>query len=115
MNPSYVRNGVALAILLSVGFMALSWSYHEPSVYQHRSAVGDYPTAYNSLFTGSGSCIQCHGHDTAMIASVDVQGNDVNVVDAWSSTMMANSAKDPFWIAKVSHEVLANPGLQTEI
>lgn len=29
--------------------------------------------------------------------------------------MMANSAKDPFWRAKVSHEVMMFPGLQQEI
>ncbi len=101
--------------MVGVGVLALSWSYHDITPFDHRSAVGDYPTAYNSLFTGAGSCVQCHGHDTAMIASVDILGNDVNVVDAWSSTMMANSAKDPFWRAKVSHEVLVNPGLQTAI
>ena len=42
-------------------------------------------------------------------------GVDVNVVDAWRSTMMANAARDPFWRAKVSHEVLVNPAHQAEL
>lgn len=36
-------------------------------------------------------------------------------MDGWAGTMMANSAKDPFWRAKVSHEILANPSLQIAI
>jgi hypothetical protein len=42
-------------------------------------------------------------------------GLDVNIADDWAGTMMANSAKDPLWRAKVSHEILVNPGLATEI
>jgi len=71
--------------------------------------------SYNTLFASSEECIQCHGHDTAGIASVDGEGVDVNVVDHWQSTMMANAAKDPFWRAKVSHEVLLFPELKSEI
>ena len=73
------------------------------------------PTASNELFQASGNCVDCHGFDTLGIASVDLKGIDVNVVDDWRASMMANSAKDPFWRAKVSHEVLLNPGLQNEI
>ncbi len=73
------------------------------------------PGGYNGLFAGSGACVQCHGLDTAMVASVDPLGNDINVVDDWRATMMANSAKDPFWRAKVSHEVLIYPQHQAVI
>ncbi len=67
------------------------------------------PTGFNDLFAASGECIQCHGFDTAGIASVSPFGDDINVVDDWRASMMANSAKDPFWRAKVSHEVLLYP------
>ncbi len=66
-------------------------------------------------FTTAGRCAGCHGHDPAGIANIDAEGNDVNVVDDWRSTMMANSARDPFWRAKVSHEVLVNPAHQEAI
>jgi hypothetical protein len=46
---------------------------------------------------------------------VDANGVDVNVADAWAGTMMANSARDPFWRAKVSHEVLVNPAHQSAL
>ncbi|MEZ4957317.1 MAG: T9SS type A sorting domain-containing protein [Saprospiraceae bacterium] len=64
------------------------------------------PDLYNELFAASGACAKCHGYDTLGVASVDVLGEDINVVDDWRATMMGNSAKDPFWRAKVSHEIL---------
>ncbi len=67
------------------------------------------PKGFNDLFAASGECIQCHGFDTASIASVNILGEDINVVDDWRASMMANSARDPFWRAKVSHEVLLYP------
>lgn len=70
---------------------------------------GILPYTANSLFTGSGVCESCHGRDFGGVASTDDNGNDVNVVDDWRASMMANSAKDPFWQAKVSHEVAVNP------
>jgi hypothetical protein len=73
------------------------------------------PHGTNELFIGSGACVSCHGSDPEGLTSVLGDGIDVNVVDDWRATMMANSAKDPFWRAKVSHEVIVNPGLQLEI
>lgn len=69
----------------------------------------------NLSFLSAGHCDNCHGADPAGIASVTGEGSDINLVDDWSSTMMANAAKDPFWRAKVSHEVLINPQYQSEI
>ncbi|MCB0762726.1 MAG: hypothetical protein KDC12_14455 [Flavobacteriales bacterium] len=110
------RNAVVLSIALLVLLASSSWT-DAPSEHPayHGAASGVFPSSYNDLFTGSGSCVQCHGYDNDQIASVDVMGNDVNVVDDWSSTMMANSARDPFWRAKVSHEVFVNPDLQEAI
>jgi hypothetical protein len=62
------------------------------------------PENYNDLFAGSGVCALCHN------SMVNLQGQPVGIVDDWRSSMMANSAKDPFWQAKVSHEGLVNPG-----
>ncbi len=73
-------------------------------------------TGSNNYFKGSGTCSGCHGHDPSGFAMTTQEGGeDVNVVDDWRSTMMANSAKDPFWRAKVSHEVLVNPAHQAEL
>jgi hypothetical protein len=40
-------------------------------------------------FTTAGRCAGCHGHDPAGIASIDAEGNDINLVDDWRSTMQA--------------------------
>lgn len=69
----------------------------------------------NELFTAVGECSGCHGHDQNGVASVTAAGEDINVVDDWRATMMAMSAKDPFWRAKVSHESLVTPGQLEDI
>ncbi len=62
------------------------------------------------FFLNSGSCRGCHGYDSAQVANVNEAGEDVNLVDRWESSMMALAAKDPFWKAKVTHEITVNPG-----
>jgi hypothetical protein len=60
-------------------------------------------------FVGSGNCAVCHTN------LFDQAGNDVSNDSHWRSAMMANSAKDPFWQAKVSSEVARNPALKSVI
>jgi len=111
-----------LSKLLTIGaigtvcFTLYAWnSPPEASQPYHGGNDSWLPVGSNFLFAGSGKCVQCHGSDPEGIASITVKGEDVNVVDAWRSTMMANSAKDPFWKAKVSHETTVNPDLALEI
>ena len=63
----------------------------------------------SSRFAGSGDCAVCHSLLT------DSTGQDVSMDTYWRSTMMANSARDPLWQAKVSSEVARNPGLKAVI
>jgi hypothetical protein len=60
-------------------------------------------------FSGSGNCTRCHNGMT------DPQGHDRSIETAWSSTMMANATKDPFWRAKVRSELNRNPQLASVI
>ena len=111
-----VLTSIPLVFFLPRGTSVSSLDYHSSADLRYFGALLDsLPQGFNDLFAGSGECVACHGYDTAGIASVDLGGNDINVVDDWRASMMANSAKDPFWRAKVSHEVLENPGLQQEI
>jgi hypothetical protein len=66
-------------------------------------------TFETASFSGSGNCAFCHD------ALMDEAGNDVSINSHWRSTMMANSAKDPLWQAKVSSEVERNPSLKSTI
>lgn len=72
----------------------------------------DLPVDTTTFFGTSGVCAGCHGYDPLGIALIDSQGVDINMTDQWRATLMANSAKDPFWRAKVRHEVLVNPSHQ---
>ncbi len=73
----------------------------------------DLPFNTSSLFAGSGVCADCHTSDG--VALTDSKGNELSPPTDWRSTMMANSAKDPFWQAKVEAEVAANPQLKEVI
>ena len=67
------------------------------------------PIDSNILFPTAKTCGGCHGKDPVGNAMVTGDGTDVNIYDDWRSTMMANAARDPFWRAKVSHEIQVNP------
>jgi len=60
-------------------------------------------------FAGSGVCAQCHN------GLKDQEGNDVSIVSAWETSMMANATRDPFWQAKVRSELNRTPELSHEI
>ncbi len=78
-------------------------------------AVLSPPVDSNLIFPTANNCNGCHGFDPQGNGSVTSSGEDVNVHDDWKTTMMALSAKDPFWRAKVSHEILVNPSHSLEL
>ncbi|MBK7383826.1 MAG: T9SS type A sorting domain-containing protein [Flavobacteriales bacterium] len=105
---------LAMSIVVLAGWTADVAPANEPRY--HGDPVGrgagiGLVSGENEYFIASGNCYGCHGIDTMGVvwANHDAQGRDVNVPDAWRSTMMGNSARDPFWLAKVSHEVTVNP------
>lgn len=73
------------------------------------------PIDSSILFPTAKTCGGCHGHDPNHYALVNNANEDVNIYDDWRSTMMANSARDPFWRAKVRHEILVNPAHSLEL
>ncbi len=60
-------------------------------------------------FTGPAVCDNCHSD------LKDEAGNDVTSSTLWRATMMANSATDPLWQAKVSSEIARHPELKETI
>ncbi len=60
-------------------------------------------------FVGSANCSMCHEE------LEDSKGDDLSISRHWRATMMANSAKDPFWQAKVKSEAQRNPSLAKSI
>lgn len=105
-------------VLIGLVFLSLGWTPHNKDNYHSPEdhafllslvAASELPNGENALFTGSGKCAGCHGQDPMGLANVTEGGWDINPTDLWRSSIMANSAKDPFWRAKVSHEVAVNP------
>ena len=57
-------------------------------------------------YSGSAQCSVCHDRLS------DEAGNDVSIAQSWSSSMMANATRDPYWIAKVAAEIDRHPALE---
>lgn len=60
-------------------------------------------------FSTAGACAACHTslHDDA--------GRDVSLDRAWRSTLLANSARDPFFLASLRAEVQARPEARADL
>jgi len=66
-------------------------------------------SAQGRFFSASGACSTCHS------GMSDDGGNDVSMDTAWRSTMMANAARDPYFLASVRAEGLRNPAQRAQI
>ncbi len=56
-----------------------------------------------ALFSASDQCLACHNGLTTP------SGEDVSIGFAWRASIMANSARDPYWQASVRREVVDYP------
>src|SRR5689334_18416739 len=56
-----------------------------------------------SLFAHSDDCQACHNNLQSPT------GEDVSIGAAWRASMMANSARDPYWQASIRREVIEHP------
>jgi len=55
------------------------------------------------LFAHSTDCVACHNQ------IVTADGTDVSIGTSWRSTMMANAARDPYFLAGVRRETIDHP------
>ena len=65
-------------------------------------------TASSDRFRTSDQCAFCHAAGTGA-ALRDGAGRDVSPVHEYGSSMMAFSARDPYWLAAFSHELAEQP------
>lgn len=72
-------------------------------------AGNNLPTEHNKYFSGSGLCAACHTNIK------DQNNEDVSIDTSWRSTMMANAARDPYWLATVMSEEIENPKITETI
>jgi hypothetical protein len=69
----------------------------------HTGLISASPDVHNELFQTSDRCFACHnGLSTS-------SGEDISIGLSWRATMMANSARDPYWQAGVRRETLDHP------
>lgn len=61
------------------------------------------------LFQTADACMACHNNLSTPT------GEDISIGTAWRATMMANSARDPYWQASVRRETLDHPTVAAEI
>ena len=73
------------------------------------SAVAETEPVDHGMFATSDQCVACHSNLT------DADGTDVSIGHVWRGSMMAHSARDPYWQASVRREVTDHPGAQAEI
>jgi hypothetical protein len=72
-------------------------------------AGGGEPLPPGTLFQTSDNCMACHNNLTTP------SGEDVSIGFSWRASMMANSARDPYWHAAVRREVIDHPESQAAI
>jgi hypothetical protein len=63
----------------------------------------------HSIFETSDTCFACHN------GLRSATGEDVSISSEWRATMMANSARDPYWQASVRREIVDHPKVREEI
>ena len=120
MKKASIIGTVLLAFVMGAAMLPIGKSaraFHSPEELARFKSLQMMapPVDTNIIFPTASTCSGCHGYDSLGYAMVDYFGNDVNIHDDWQPTMMANAAKDPFWRAKVSHEVLTIPGHKADI
>jgi len=103
-----------LSMLLSSTNEAKSTFHSKDELLKLKQLIAS-PLQPGEYFLTSYHCRGCHGPDLAQNSNINEAGEDINLVDRWESSMMALSAKDPFWRAKVRQEILLNPNHAGEI
>jgi hypothetical protein len=97
----------AAAILWSVLLLATVRAGRLPSLGRGQSRGDVAPDL--SMFAPSSECLACHNN------LVTPLGEDVSIGASWRSSMMANSARDPYVLASVRREMLDHPSRSEEI
>jgi len=94
--------GTTLKRYQRISFVLLIAAYGNTGAQTDSIAGGDH-------FARSAECIACHSNLTAP------SGADVSIGYSWRASMMANSARDPYWHSAVRRESMDHPQAQPAI
>jgi len=89
--------------LAAIGFAQIPAAPAQPA------AHAQTPSAKAPHFETSDNCLACHNSLTTP------SGEDVSIGSSWRASMMANSARDPYWQASVRRETIDHPSKKAEI
>lgn len=95
-----------LTMVLGIGINSYRAEIPDPVPQIHGM---DLPVAQKMLFSTADNCMNCHNN------LVSPSGEDISFGIDWRTSMMANSARDPYWHAAVRREVMDHPESQASI
>ncbi len=105
-HPRHLSRALLVCVCLSMPLLAVLLRAQTPGV---STKGGPPPRHAAALFSHSDDCVACHNGLTTP------SGEDVSIGTAWRSTMMANSARDPYFHASVRRETMDHPTRAVEI
>lgn len=91
--------GGFLALALAIAVIPSTRAQSQQAESRDVSAHKDYGTRFQT----SDRCVACHNGLTTPT------GEDVSIGLSWRTSMMANAARDPYWMAGVRREILDHP------
>lgn len=119
MMRRLVFNRYAWTLGMSGAFLV--WPVHS-CVAQERPAVNAVDESHahavegvHSKFMASRECALCHSFSLRASAMRDTKNRNVAPYDLWQGSMMAQSARDPYWKAAVSAEIIHTPQQKSHI
>ena len=93
------------------------FEYYEPPA--ARGTLPDIDVADRAFesthHSGSAICAGCHNDDDMLVPDESGEMRHVGLDDAWRTTVMANSARDPYWHAVMGYELDLYPSLDEQI
>ncbi len=98
-----------LLIAASTGWLASVALVSIPAAAPAPQAGAARAAQAGPIFDTSHNCLACHNGLTTP------SGEDISFGAAWRATMMANSARDPYWQASVRREAIDHPTAVHEI
>jgi hypothetical protein len=110
-----------ITVLIAIFLLQFSFTGEADKAFHSAEDISFYKAHFSTpldsgeYFSLPENCKGCHGFDTLGLANIDGNGMDVNLYDDWETSMMGLSGVDPLWKAKVSHEILVNPGHANEL
>ena len=96
-----------LAVSVSVWMMSVCFVSTSATPGRQTAPPSVSPPA--GMFDTSHNCMACHN---TLFTSA---GEDISIGTAWRASMMANSARDPYWQAAVRREILDHPAASADI